>query len=66
MRGQKFHHCDLACRNVKVGKGLVAKMADFGMASDVSADGSTSRQQRQISHLSNDSSSIAIAYEVQE
>lgn len=61
MRGQKFHHCDLACRNVKVGKGLVAKMADFGMAdfgmaSDVSADGSTSRQQRQISHLSNDSS----------
>lgn len=32
MRGQKFHHCDLACRNVKVGKGLVAKMADFGMA----------------------------------
>lgn len=56
MRGQKFHHCDLACRNLKVGKGLVAKMADFGMASDVSADGSTSRQQRQISHLSNDSS----------
>ncbi|RMX50922.1 hypothetical protein pdam_00017550 [Pocillopora damicornis] len=32
-------HRDLACRNVLVGKGLVAKVADFGMARDVSTDG---------------------------
>ncbi|XP_022793754.1 receptor-like tyrosine-protein kinase kin-15 isoform X2 [Stylophora pistillata] len=32
-------HRDLACRNVLVGKGLIAKVADFGMARDVSADG---------------------------
>lgn len=29
----------MACRNVLVGNGLVAKVADFGMARDISKDG---------------------------
>ena len=32
-------HRDLASRNVLIGNGLVAKVADFGMARDVSTDG---------------------------
>ena len=32
-------HRDLASRNVLVGNGLVAKVADFGMARNVSTDG---------------------------
>lgn len=40
MCGQKFYYCDLVCRNVKIGKGLVVKMVDFGMVSDVFVDGS--------------------------
>ena len=32
-------HRDLASRNVLVGNGLVAKVADFGMARNISTDG---------------------------
>ena len=37
--GHKCIHRDLACRNVLVGNGLVGKVADFGMARDISKDG---------------------------
>ncbi|XP_072167395.1 fibroblast growth factor receptor-like [Diadema setosum] len=32
---QRFYHGDLAARNILVGAGLVVKISDFGMASDI-------------------------------
>lgn len=35
LAAQRFVHRDLACRNCLVAKGLVVKIADFGMSRDV-------------------------------
>ncbi|XP_068761952.1 fibroblast growth factor receptor 4-like [Montipora capricornis] len=39
LEGKQCIHRDLASRNVLIGNGLVAKVADFGMARDISTDG---------------------------
>lgn len=35
LAAQRFVHRDLACRNCLVAKGLIVKIADFGMSRDV-------------------------------
>ena len=43
-------HRDLASRNVLIGNGLVAKVADFGMARDISTDGEYIKTTEVLSH----------------
>ena len=41
-------HCDLATRNVLIAEGLVLKIADFGLARDMSGRGEMYKKSRQV------------------
>ena len=49
-------HCDLAARNVLIAEGFVLKIADFGLARDVSAKQMYKKNPRvhQYSHVYNE------------